>query len=554
MKKLIITKVLFACFIMAVGGFVLKVQAQDIVLEFLNPEDKDYGSSNDGFLGVGLGGSRSGAISGSDEYWAPLGEERVEFRFQIGPTGQVGLDVFTPAGDPVIIDILNTWDNAAIGAVTNAALYGKSFTLILTAESRMQLGKGGDGNLGGIGVRGKNQRKIDDSGDNLEWMEFELVGDVGIDFVRLGYIDVAGGDAAVAVVKDHNTDSIVYINDEIDGIYPHPDDLFIDGADFNMRYFTDILHFTTTDSSSNEGYKLFSLEFNIVEAAPKPPAVSSTTPPNGDSLTLSVTDPYVIEFDAAVDQAASAAAVTISPAVAGRVNTWSVGDVGDVLTISYDALEFETWYEVVLSEAVLGTNGLNMDEADTITFKTLPEPPKVATTFPAYGDENVPIDAPISIEFTKSMVDTTVEQNISFNPEITGMSFVWNDDNTAVYISSNEMAPSNMYFGTVDVGAMDEFEINMSEPYIFFFTTALTTSVDNSKTSEFIIFPNPADDILSIRGVDVKSVKIYNMTGQLVSEIFNKTVLNVSNIETGIYVIDVKDRNDNGYKELILIK
>ena len=58
MKKQIIIKVLFACFILAAGGFALNVHAQDIVVEFLNPEDKDYGSSNDGFLGVGLGGSR----------------------------------------------------------------------------------------------------------------------------------------------------------------------------------------------------------------------------------------------------------------------------------------------------------------------------------------------------------------------------------------------------------------------------------------------------------------------------------------------------------------
>jgi hypothetical protein len=61
MKKQIITKVLFASFILAMSGFVLNLQAQDIVVEFTNPDDKDYGSSNDGFLGIGLGGSGSGA-------------------------------------------------------------------------------------------------------------------------------------------------------------------------------------------------------------------------------------------------------------------------------------------------------------------------------------------------------------------------------------------------------------------------------------------------------------------------------------------------------------
>jgi hypothetical protein len=45
MKKQIITKVLFASFILAMSGFVLNLQAQDIVVEFTNPDDADYGSS-----------------------------------------------------------------------------------------------------------------------------------------------------------------------------------------------------------------------------------------------------------------------------------------------------------------------------------------------------------------------------------------------------------------------------------------------------------------------------------------------------------------------------
>jgi len=334
----------------------------------------------------------------------------------------------------------------------------------------------------------------------------------------------------------------------------HPPELYIDGADFNMRYFTDILHFTTTDTSSAEGYKLWSLEFNIVPAAPKPPAVASTTPPNGDSLTFTVTDDYVIEFDATLDQAASEAAVSISPSVSNRVNTWSTGDAGDVLTISFDELEFETWYTVVLSTAVLGTNGLNMLEADTITFKTLPEPPKVISTFPDQLDGDVPIDVPISIEFSKSMRDTTVEQSISFSPALEVLSFVWNEDNTIVYLSTAELAPSNMYFGTVDVGAMDEFEIHMAKPYVFAFTTSLLTSPDISKASEFAIYPNPAKDILQISGMDVASVKIYSLAGQMLKEVQNSAVVNVSDMETGIYLIDVKDQDDISYKELIVIE
>jgi len=233
MKKQIITKVLFACFIVAMSGFALNLQAQDapIVVEFTNPGDLNIGSSNDGYFGVGIGGSGSGATAEGDPY--VVDDPYVEFAFTIGATGQIGLDVITPTDYQPVVDALDAWDNQAIGATTNADLFGKNFSLILTAESRMQLGVGSGGNTGGIGVRGKNQYRIDDEGDNNEWMEFELKGDVGIDFFRLGYNDVAGGDDAHAVVIDWDTRGHHKILDDIDGD-PHPAELYIDGADYNI--------------------------------------------------------------------------------------------------------------------------------------------------------------------------------------------------------------------------------------------------------------------------------------------------------------------------------
>ncbi len=88
----------------------------------------------------------------------------------------------------------------------------------------------------------------------------------------------------------------------------------------------------------------------------------------------------------------------------------------------------------------------------------------------------------------------------------------------------------------------------MAEPFIFAFTTSLLTSVDNSKASEFAIYPNPVKDMLQVSGVDVASVKIYSVTGQMVKEVQNSAVVNVSDIETGIYVIDVKETRSSVFK------
>jgi hypothetical protein len=471
----------------------------------------------------------------------------VEFAFTIGATGQIALDVSTAALDPVIIDVLNTWDNPAIGAATNPDLFGKSFSLILTAESRMQLGKDDPGVSGGIGVRGKNQRRIDDEGANNEWMEFELTGDVGIEYVRFGYNDVSGEANAHAVIIDHDTRGYEPIIDGVDGVQ------YIESTDYNMRYFTDMLRFTTEDTI-DVGYRLWSLEFNVVAAEPKPPAVASTTPADADSTTNTAADDYLIQWDGAMDQAATEAAVSFTPDVTNRSDTWTAGEAGDIQTISFDDLEYETWYTVVISTAALGSNGLNKLEVDTFTFKTLPEPPKVINTFPENLAADVPINSPISIEFSKPMIADSVEKAISFNPELAINSYTWSEDMTTVYIMTDEMVPSNMYFATVEVVATDNFNNQMTEPYIWAYTTSLVTSVGDSKANDVVFYPNPADELLMISGMDVVNVEIYSITGQKLREVANSDVVNLKDVDTGTYVVVATDRNNDRVRRLITVK
>ncbi len=544
MKKQIFGKVLAACFIVAMSGFVLDIQAQDVILEFTNPDGLDYGSSNDGFNGTGLGGRGDDAVAEEDR--------GVTFNFSIGATGQISLDVTTPTTYEPIVNVLKTWNSSSIGATSNSDLFGKSFSLILTGESRMQLGNDVDGNRGGIGVQGKNQRRIDDEGENTEWVQFELTGDVGIQFVRFGYNDVSGGASAHAVIKDHDTDKTWPILDDIDGD-PHPPELYIDGTDYNMRYFTDIINFSKDPDSANMGYRLYSLEFNLVTPDPKPPAVASTTPPDGDSATNSIADDYIIQWDGVMDQAATSAAVSITPAVSNRADNWDAE--GKVQTISFDDLEYATWYTVVVGPGALGANGLNIVAADTFTFKTLPEPPSVVSTFPGNLEVEVPIDSPVSIEFSKSMIPDSVEKSISFNPELSDLSFAWGEDNTTVVVSSAvEMMPSTMYFATVGTTATDEFGVQMTEPFLFAFTTSIATSVEDNKASELAIYPNPASDLLLIRGMDVASVKIYSLAGQLMKESFNSAVVKISDIEAGSYLVTVTDTEDNKVTRMIIVK
>ncbi|MDX2431845.1 MAG: Ig-like domain-containing protein [Bacteroides sp.] len=529
MKKQIIGKVLAALIILAAGSYFVNVQAQEVSIRFTNPDGGDYGNPD------GIGGRISGEV-----------DPKITLEFKVGVAGQIELNASTISTNEDNIRVVDSWDNTNVGTTALQSTWGKSFTFILSSNKRLQAGKDGDG----IGCQGTNQRRIDQAG--AEEVYFTLEGDVGIEFTSIGYRDINYMEGVANFrLMDYDSDEVWFMENvgADDGAFD------VTGV-YGMRYKSDRLTVTTSDTTGNNnpGGRLLSLAFNVVEAQPKPPAVLSTDPPRGDSLSQNIADDYEIQFDAAMDQAATSAAITITPAVPNRADAWSDGDEGDILTLSFDDLEYETWYEVVLGAGTTGENGLTIVAPDTLTFKTLPEPPSVVATFPENLAVEVPIDSPVSIEFSKSMIDTTVEQSISFNPELGGLSFVWNEDNSAVYISSMEMVPSNMYFVEVGTGATDVFGIQMTEPFLFAFTTSIATAIENSKADEVVIYPNPATDVLQVSGMDVASFKLYNMSGQVIKEVYDSAVINLDNIKTGIYVVTVSDRDNNKHRQTIVIE
>ncbi len=529
MKKQIIGHVLAAFVFLAASSFFANLHGQEVAFTFVNPSGLDYGNPD------GIGGRIPGEV-----------DPKITLQFKVGVAGQVALDASTISTNPDNIQAVNEWDNDNIGNTSLQSVWGKSFTFILTSGNRLQLGNGG----GGIGCQGTNQRRIDQMG--AESVYFILEGDVGIEFTQIGYRDINYMEGLANFrIMDYDTDEVWYMEN-----IGAEDGAFDVTGTYSMRYKSDSLTVTTSDTTGNNnpGGRLLSLAFNVVEALPKPPDVISTTPPNADSLTQNIADDYVIEFDAAMDQATTSAAVKFIPDVPNRADTWSDGDEGDVLTVSFDDLEYETWYSVVIGTDVKGDNGLFKVVQDTFTFKTLPEPPSVIATFPENLDTEVPIDSPISFEFSKSMIPDSVEKAISFNPELMNLTFVWNEDNSAVYVSTSEMAPSNMYFGTVSTVATDIFGVQMPEPFLFAFTTSIATSIEKNKASGLVIYPNPASDLLQISGVDVASVKIYGLTGQLLREVYDSPTVNVSDINTGVYVVSVSDKGNKVYKQLITIK
>jgi len=478
-------------------------------------------------------------------YGNPDGIHPVTLDFAVDAAGIISMDASTGSENADNIAFVDTWDSDNVGMTENAALYSTSFSLLISSERRIQCDNGG-----GLGLQGRNQWRIDDGGKEV--MHFTLDGDVGLDLLQFKFRDInevtendTVRDLAHFRWMDYDSDEIYFIDNwsgDI-GFFDVPD------GEMYMRYKSDMLTVTTSeDIAGDAGGKLFGLVFNVLEALPKTPAVLSTTPAHADTL-VAVSEDYVILFDAPMNQAVSSAAITIAPDVSNRTDAWN--EAGDQITISYDDLSLYTVYTVTVGQDVEGSNGLKALGDSTFTFQTLPEAPTVVYTYPIRLGKQLPLNTPLAIEFSRSMVPDSVEKAISFEPELPGIGFVWNEDNTMVYMISDEMVQTN-YRVTISTVATDIYGLQLVEPYTFSFST-WPVSVEDSKVSDVVLYPNPATDILEIRGMEVRSVKIYSLSGMLIKEVYNSAIINVSDMEPGSYAITVSDREDNRVRKMIVI-
>lgn len=94
------------------------------------------------------------------------------------------------------------------------------------------------------------------------------------------------------------------------------------------------------------------------------------------------------------------------------------------------------------------------------------------------------------------------------------------------------------------VSSMSPFVIrvwanNLTSEEISFTVTQSTASIDEN-TLTYNVYPNPTTDFINIDGVNVQSVKIFDMSGKLmISENSNK--LDVSYLSNGYYTLLIND-------------
>ena len=117
------------------------------------------------------------------------------------------------------------------------------------------------------------------------------------------------------------------------------------------------------------------------------------------------------------------------------------------------------------------------------------------------------------------------------------------------------MDPSGNTFIDV-VNTTDALNIPAGEFRIFGNAPSQSLSLNNNEFSTINMYPNPANDGISFNQ-DLKSIKIYDLSGKIIFEnnqsYYKGTLLNISNISNGIYIVGIKGM-DNKSQFIKLLK
>ena len=92
------------------------------------------------------------------------------------------------------------------------------------------------------------------------------------------------------------------------------------------------------------------------------------------------------------------------------------------------------------------------------------------------------------------------------------------------------------------------FPNQMEIDYVRVYQENLTTIINIDNKNKYTVFPNPANDFLTIHGKNITSIKIFNIYGNIVlSKILNDIKkVNISELNSGIYFVELE--GSNGFK------
>lgn len=87
------------------------------------------------------------------------------------------------------------------------------------------------------------------------------------------------------------------------------------------------------------------------------------------------------------------------------------------------------------------------------------------------------------------------------------------------------------------------FPNQMEIDYVRVYQENLTNSINIDNKNKYTVFPNPANDVLTIQGKNVSSIKIFNIYGNIVlyKNVNDNKTVDVSILNKGMYLVELED-------------
>src|SRR5690554_1699600 len=169
------------------------------------------------------------------------------------------------------------------------------------------------------------------------------------------------------------------------------------------------------------------------------------------------------------------------------------------------------------------------------------------TTHTIIGGATNKCDSVVTLDLTvininPTIIDSGDHLSVDFQ---TGDAYEWIDcENNQVIYTGMDFYPSGS--GNYQVKVYKEGCIETSSCYYY---SALGLE-DNKNNKPFVIYPNPTRNILFIEGVNVKNIRILELSGKEVLVSKNMNQIDVSHLSKGLYLIEINNSEARLFSKL----
>ena len=138
--------------------------------------------------------------------------------------------------------------------------------------------------------------------------------------------------------------------------------------------------------------------------------------------------------------------------------------------------------------------------------------------------------------YVSSLIKSNWSNSIFANMELTSDTMYW--------VTENPATPYDLSYNQNAISATAGRNGRKIGAYKDWVTVGISNSIANE--NKLSVYPNPTSSVLHI-DTDYKALEIFNITGNLMYQSVDNSnrILHVSNFKPGIYIISVRDLNDN---------